>query len=183
MGRANIHCSFLKSLNWGLNLAVQWLRLCTPNAEGTRFDPWSGKTPHAMQCSHKIKLIKKLFNICGAGVRGEHLRCESCKIVVPDQGPNPGPHPQSLRAPSPNSWPTRAFPKSLNLETSRNSNRKDKLSKNKSKTKNKSMQDLNKENFWLFEGHRDLSQWISCSLFLNSKSHYQKDDSFPWINI
>lgn len=22
------------------------------------------------------------------------------------------------------------------------------------------MQDLNKENFWLFEGHRDLSQWI-----------------------
>ena len=75
------------------------------------------KTPHAMQCDHKIKIIKKLFKICGVGVRGEHLHCEACKIMVPDQGPNPGPHPQSLRAPSPNRWPTRAFPKSLSLET------------------------------------------------------------------
>ena len=82
-----------------------------------------------------------------AGAGGEHFCCEACKILVPDQELNPGPHPQSLRALSLNHWPTRALPKSLNLEINRNNNRTDKLSKNKYTTKNKSMQDLNKENF------------------------------------
>ena len=37
-----------KDVKLGTSLVVQWLRLCTPNAGGPGFDPWSGnEIPHA----------------------------------------------------------------------------------------------------------------------------------------
>ena len=36
-----------KDVKLGTSLVVQWLRLCTPNAGGPGFDPWSGnEIPH-----------------------------------------------------------------------------------------------------------------------------------------
>ena len=46
----------------GTSLAVQWLRLHAPSADGTGFDPWLGtKIPQAAQCSQKYKRQRKLL--------------------------------------------------------------------------------------------------------------------------
>ena len=48
---------FNKTNKTGTSLAVQWLRLCTPNAGGPGSIPrWGTKVLHATECSQKLKL-------------------------------------------------------------------------------------------------------------------------------